>query len=107
LTSESAILVSISRDWPSHFAGDRVYVANYGSGDVSVVNTKVGDADFQQVVETIDIGEWPVAVAVHPDGRGLYVATARRRRGRGGGGNPETSSYTAKASIQTGSPPSP
>ena len=46
-----------------------LYVANEGSASVSVINTRTN-----RVVRDLPAGEYPVAVAVTPDGGSVYVA---------------------------------
>jgi YVTN family beta-propeller protein len=84
--------------------GKRTYVANYYSGDVSVIDTDASSPSFQDVVTTISIGGNPIAAAVNPNGRELYVATA------GNSGDvvvvdtdTQSNTYTAKTTIATGS----
>jgi YVTN family beta-propeller protein len=51
--------------------GGKVYVANYDSGSVSVITTKL-----KRVIATIRLGRYPVnQVAVSPDGTKVYVTT--------------------------------
>lgn len=52
--------------------GDRVYVSNGCTGSVSVI-----DADKQQVVATVPVGQRPWNMALMPDGARLYVACGR------------------------------
>jgi YVTN family beta-propeller protein len=49
--------------------GTSLYVADSGSGTVSVVDTRT-----HQTVRTIQAGKFPVGVTVAPDGRSVYVA---------------------------------
>ena len=51
--------------------GDFVYVANGGSNNVSVIRTS-----DNTVVDTVDVGDAPVGVAVTPDGDFVYVANS-------------------------------
>jgi YVTN family beta-propeller protein len=55
-------------------SGRRVYVTNFFSNDVSVIDTDSSRASFQSVIESIPAGLNPTGLAVHPDGRSLYVA---------------------------------
>ena len=48
--------------------GARVYVANFGSGTVSVIATATN-----AVEATVAVGDDPVGVAVTPDGARVYV----------------------------------
>ncbi len=49
--------------------GDFVYVANLLSNNVSVIQTS-----DNTVVDTVDVGDDPIGVAVTPDGDFVYVA---------------------------------
>ncbi|MGI5127884.1 protein kinase domain-containing protein [Pseudonocardia sp. CA-107938] len=49
--------------------GRRLYVPNFGSDDLSVVDTTTG-----AVVGTVKVGDAPVGAVVSPDGTRLYVA---------------------------------
>ena len=49
--------------------GNRAYVTNYGSHDVSVI-----DLSSNSVVKTIPVGENPYGVVVTPDGKRVYVS---------------------------------
>jgi YVTN family beta-propeller protein len=51
--------------------GARLYVTNFGSGTVSVV-----DAATNTVTETITVGAVPVAVAMSADGSYVFVTSA-------------------------------
>ena len=51
--------------------GSRVYVSDYGSGKVSVINTT-----DNTVAATVTVGTNPYGVAVTPDGSKVYVANA-------------------------------
>jgi YVTN family beta-propeller protein len=48
--------------------GKRVYVANSGSGDVSIIDVRT-----RRVVRAIHTGRFPSGVAVSPDGASVYV----------------------------------
>jgi YVTN family beta-propeller protein len=50
-------------------AAQYAYVANYRSDTVSVINTAT-----HAVVDTINVGSFPQAIAVSPDGAFTYVA---------------------------------
>lgn len=50
------------------------YVANFGSGTVSVICINPDSVRFNKVVETIKVGTSPIDVAVRPDGNRIYVA---------------------------------
>jgi YVTN family beta-propeller protein len=54
--------------------GRRVYVTNFFSNDVSVIDTDPLSPSFRDVIESIPAGTNPTSLAVHPDGRSLYVA---------------------------------
>ena len=60
------LLVGLTPLW-----SQRAYVANYGSGDVSVVDTTTNT-----VVTTIPVGAEPTSVAITPDGRYAYVVNS-------------------------------
>ncbi len=49
--------------------GTRVYVANYNSNNISVIDTAANN-----VTATVDVGSHPGGVAVSPDGTRVYVA---------------------------------
>jgi YVTN family beta-propeller protein len=55
--------------------GDRIYVSNFFSNNVSVIDTDPSSPTFQQVIASIPTGENPTGIAIHPDGRSLYVAS--------------------------------
>ncbi len=46
--------------------GSTVYVADYGSGSVSAINTE------SPLVATINVGRFPISVAVIPNGTSVY-----------------------------------
>src|SRR5688500_8229884 len=46
----------------------RVYVTNFGSASVSVIDTE------RYTVTTISVGDGPYGVAIHPSGTRIYVA---------------------------------
>jgi len=48
---------------------DMIYVANYSSNNVSVI-----DSNTNSVVTTISVGDWPDAVGVNPNTNKIYVA---------------------------------
>ena len=48
--------------------GTKVYVTNWGSTNVSVINTATNT-----VTATVDVGTTPIGVAVSPDGTKVYV----------------------------------
>jgi len=58
--------------------GSRMYVANSGSGSVSVIDTTTGKVvDVKPSTSTVDsikVGSSPSALALSPDGNQLYVA---------------------------------
>ena len=51
--------------------GTRLYVTNYSSNNVSVI-----DAASKRVTRSVEVGASPVAVAVSPDGSKAYVANS-------------------------------
>lgn len=51
--------------------GSRIYVTNYASGNLSVIDTV-----SKKVVTSVETGAFPVAVAVSPDGSKAYVANS-------------------------------
>lgn len=59
-----------------HPEGTYAYVANFGSGTVSVIVVDPDSAGFNTVVQTISVGTNPIDVAVAPDGDRVYVANA-------------------------------
>ena len=48
--------------------GSKVYVANEGSGTISVINTTDNTVTY-----TVNVGDHPQGVAVTPDGTKIYV----------------------------------
>ncbi len=56
--------------------GDLAYVANFNSGNVSVIDVDPASPTFHTVVETIVVGINPIDVAIAPDGGRLAVANA-------------------------------
>jgi YVTN family beta-propeller protein len=54
--------------------GRRVYVTNFFSNDVSVIDTDPSSPKFQRVIGSVPTGTNPTGLALHPDGRSLYVA---------------------------------
>ena len=62
---ESPIAVAVTPD------GTKVYVANAGSNNVSVINTATNT-----VVKTVSVGNAPIGVAITPDGTKVYVANS-------------------------------
>ncbi len=59
-----------------HPAGTRLYVANFVSDDLSVVDTDPSSHSFHRVVATIRMDDGPEGVVVAPDGSRVYVAHA-------------------------------
>lgn len=57
-------------------AGDFAYVANFNSGNVSVIDVDPTSSEYHTVVETITAGRNPIDVAVAPDGSRVAVANA-------------------------------
>lgn len=53
---------------------DRLYVSNFESHDVSVIDIDSHSPTYQQVIATVPTGRHPTGLAVHPDGRRLYVS---------------------------------
>jgi YVTN family beta-propeller protein len=53
--------------------GAHLYVSNFFSNDVSVIDTKPSSPTFHQVVARIPVGVNPAGIAVNPNGRKLYV----------------------------------
>ena len=51
--------------------GKWVYVANYGSDSVTVINT-----DWNMPYYTVGVGDGPIGVAISADGRRLYNANS-------------------------------
>ncbi|MDH6284816.1 YncE family protein [Prescottella agglutinans] len=70
--------------------GARAYVANLGSGTVSVINTATNS-----VTATVEVGERPAAVAITPDGTRVYVTNATN------GGNGTVSVIDTATNIVT------
>ena len=48
------------------------------SGNVSVIDTNPGSADFNKVVSTIEVGGEPDVITITPDGSHIYVQVDRR-----------------------------
>jgi YVTN family beta-propeller protein len=60
-----------------HPDGNYAYVANFGSGTVTVICVDPDSiGKFNTVVTTISVGTNPLDVAVHPNGDRIYVANA-------------------------------
>jgi hypothetical protein len=55
--------------------GDRVYVANLGSSDISVLDVEEGSATFNFVIDSGGVKKGARAVAMNPPGTRLYVGT--------------------------------
>ena len=55
--------------------GTKVYVTNFHSVTVSVIDTATNT-----VTSTVDVGSAPRGVAVNPDGTKVYVANLLHRR---------------------------
>ncbi len=53
--------------------GKRTYVANFGSDNVSVIDTDPLSAGCQDLIDTITVGINPVTVAITSDGKRAYV----------------------------------
>lgn len=56
--------------------GKFTYVANNGSGTVSVVDVDPNSTDFETNVEDINVGSFPIDLAIHPDGDRLFVVNS-------------------------------
>ena len=80
----------------SSTSGARVYVANYSSNDVSVINAVTNDP-----IGTISVGTTPHAIAVSPDGSRAYVANS----GSNNVSAIDTSTNTVVATIPVGANP--
>ncbi len=57
-----------------HPAGERAYVANFGSGNVFVIDIDPDSPDYHEVITDLSVGANPIDLAVSPDGDRLYVA---------------------------------
>ena len=51
--------------------GSRMFVTNYDSGNVSIIDTA-----SEKVIKSVEVGSSPVAVVVSPDGSKAYVANS-------------------------------
>lgn len=56
--------------------GSRLYVANAGSDNVSIIDTNPASGTYNTVIATIPVGDYPIGVAISPDGASLYVGNA-------------------------------
>ena len=77
--------------------GAFAYVANFNSGDVSVIETA-----SNTVVATVPVGGWPVGVAITPDGAFVYVTNEES----GNVSVIETATNTEVATFRRGVQPS-
>ena len=59
-----------------HPQGTYAYIANFGSGSLSIISIDPDSANFHTVVETQLVGSNPIDVAISPDGDRIYVANA-------------------------------
>ncbi len=59
-----------------HPANSLSYIANFGSGSVSLINVDQTSLDFNRVVTSINVGANPTDLAIAPDGDRLAVANA-------------------------------
>ncbi|MCK4349825.1 MAG: T9SS type A sorting domain-containing protein, partial [Candidatus Krumholzibacteria bacterium] len=57
-----------------HPAGERAYIANFGSGNVSVIDVDPDSPDYHDVISNLPVGANPIDLAVSPEGDRLYVA---------------------------------
>jgi YVTN family beta-propeller protein len=76
--------------------GKQAYVANHGSGNVSVIDTATN-----AVVATVRVGSGPYGIAVTPDGKHAYVAD----NGSGNVDVIDTATNTVTATIPVGAGP--
>lgn len=53
--------------------GKHVYVSNFFSNDVSVIDSDPQSSTFHEVIATIPVGENPAGIAANPNGKKLYV----------------------------------
>jgi YVTN family beta-propeller protein len=84
--------------------GDRIYVSNFYSNDVSVIDTDPMSPDYHKVIATIPVGRNPTALAASPDGRTLYSVTYGDSSLTIIDVDPTSASaYSAKAKISVGS----
>ena len=65
----AAVLLFVGLAAPAAWAAPQAYVANEGSGTVSVIDTA-----NDTVGATVTVGSYPIGVAVSPDGSRVYVA---------------------------------
>jgi len=56
-------------------AGDRLIVANFGSLDLSIIDTDETSASFHNVIGTVRTGTASKSITVSPDGTRIYVST--------------------------------
>jgi YVTN family beta-propeller protein len=67
---DQPVAIVIDRD------GNRAYVANFGTGTVSVIDTDPDSPTFNTVTKTINVGANPADLAVLPDGDRVLVANS-------------------------------
>ncbi|MFA5457881.1 MAG: YncE family protein, partial [Synergistaceae bacterium] len=93
----ATVTVGANPDWVAvNPAGTKVYVANYGAGTVSVIDTS-----SNTVSATVTVGTNPIGVAVNPAGTKVYVANY----GAGTVSVIDTSSNTVSATVTVGVSP--
>jgi YVTN family beta-propeller protein len=56
--------------------GDFAYVANNGSGTVSIIDVNPMSIDFETTVDDVNVGALPVDLAIHPDGDRVFVVNS-------------------------------
>ena len=64
---EEVVDVAVSPD------GTRVYATTWKSNAVSVIDTRPASPNYNQVISTIDVGQYVGKLAVSPDGGRVYV----------------------------------
>jgi YVTN family beta-propeller protein len=91
-TGASPNLIAITPD------GSRAYVADYGTNQVSVIDTVPTDAKYNTDIADIGVGSSPIGVAITPDGKHAYVTNSNDNTIS----VIDTSSNTVSTTISTG-----
>jgi len=91
------ILADRGEDWVRSADAERLYVTMPGAGEVAVV-----DLDSFKVVENLAAGPRPVAIALQPDGKYLWVGNDARGKEEGGVTVIDAGTHEVAATIPTG-----
>ena len=100
VSADHAVVATLSVPNPHGLAvspdGRRLYVGDYGSGALTVVDTAT-----LAILAQVPVGGWPVGIAVHPSGSPVFVASFA---GRQLAASTATSCRPAKDATNTGEP---